>query len=58
MIFLATTLIPMTASMTAQFTDEITGIIGDLSPLWLIVIGVGVGLIVVSGIVSAIRGHH
>lgn len=34
-----------------------TGLMSDLTPLLVIIIGVAVGIIVVSAIISAIRGH-
>lgn len=33
-------------------------LIGDTQPIWLLVIGVGLGLIVFEVIVNAIRGRH
>lgn len=43
--------------MTTAMMSNITGLITDLTPLLLIVVGVGIGLIVFHAIVSAIRGH-
>jgi hypothetical protein len=46
-----------TADMTTAMMSNVTGLITDLTPLLLIVVGVGIGLIVFHAIVSAIRGH-
>ena len=43
--------------MTTAMMSNITGLITDLTPLLLIVVGIGIGLIVFHAIVSAIRGH-
>ena len=43
--------------MTTTMMSNITGLITDLTPLLLIIVGVGIGLIVFHAIVSAIRGH-
>lgn len=43
--------------MTTALLSNITGLINDLSPLLIIVVGIGIGLIVFHAIVSAIRGH-
>ena len=43
--------------MTTAMMSNITGLITDLTPLLLIIVGVGIGLIVFHAIVSAIRGH-
>jgi hypothetical protein len=43
--------------MTTDLLANISGIIGDISPFLTLIIGVGVGLIVINGIISAIRGH-
>jgi len=51
-------MINWTSQMTTDFLADITGIITDLSPLLVPVIAIGVGLIVVESIISAIRGHH
>jgi len=50
-------LINWDSGMTNTLLANITGIITDLSPLLLIIVGIGIGLIVFSAIVSAIRGH-
>lgn len=50
-------LINWTSQNTTDLLSNITGIIGDLTPLLLIIVGVGIGLIVFHGIISAIRGH-
>ena len=36
----------------------VANLIGDTQPVWLLVIGVGLGLIVFEVIVNAIRGRH
>ena len=46
-----------TSDMTTALLSNITGLINDLSPLLIVVVGVGIGLIVFHAIVSAIRGH-
>lgn len=51
------TFINWTSGMTADFFANITGIISDLSPLLVPIIAVGVGLIVIETIISAVRGH-
>ena len=43
--------------MTTALLSNVTGLINDLSPLLIVVVGVGIGLIVFHAIVSAIRGH-
>jgi hypothetical protein len=43
--------------MTTAMMSNITGLITDLTPLLLVVVGIGIGLIVFHAIVSAIRGH-
>lgn len=56
-LFLTTFIIPWTSGNTTDLIANITGVITDLTPLLTIIIGVGVGLIVVTAIISAIRGH-
>jgi hypothetical protein len=46
-----------TSDMTTAMMSNITGLITDLTPLLLIIVGAGIGLIVFHAIVSAIRGH-
>jgi len=46
-----------TDAMTTAMMSNITGLITDLTPLLLVVVGIGIGLIVFHAIVSAIRGH-
>lgn len=36
----------------------ITGIISDTQPIWLLVVGVALGLIIFEVIINAIRGRH
>ena len=50
-------IIPWDSTNTADLLDNITGVITDLTPLLTIIIGIGIGLIVVGAIISAIRGH-
>jgi len=57
-ILLPTTfMINWTSDMTNAMLADIQGIITDLSPLLVPIIAIGVGLIVVGAIISAIRGH-
>jgi hypothetical protein len=58
MLFLPTFIINWTGDMTDDLLANIQGTITDLSPLLTIVIAIGVGLIVVGAIISAIRGHN
>ena len=46
-----------TSDMTTALLSNVTGLINDLSPLLIVIVGVGIGLIVFHAIVSAIRGH-
>jgi type II secretory pathway component PulF len=50
-------IIPWESTNTTDLLASITGVITDLTPLLTIIIGIGIGLIVVSAIISAIRGH-
>jgi F0F1-type ATP synthase assembly protein I len=36
----------------------VSDLISDTSPMWILIIGVGLGLIVFEVIVNAIRGRH
>lgn len=56
--FFATFMIPWTSEMTLEMLADVRGIITDLSPLLVPIIAIGVGLIVVGAIISAIRGHQ
>lgn len=49
-------IIDWTGDMTNSFVDNIGYVISDLSAPLTIIIGVGVGLIVISAIINAIRG--
>jgi hypothetical protein len=49
--------ISWTSDMTGNVLAATTGLITDLTPLLTIIIGIGIGLIVVVAIISAIRGH-
>ncbi|MCJ7789657.1 MAG: hypothetical protein MUP69_05650 [Candidatus Atribacteria bacterium] len=51
-------MINWTSEMTTTLLADIQGIITDLSPLLVPIIAIGVGLIVVGAIISAIRGHN
>ncbi|MFA5031256.1 MAG: hypothetical protein WC495_06765 [Patescibacteria group bacterium] len=51
-------IINWTGDMTDDLLANIQGVITDLSPLLVPIIAIGVGLIVVSAIISAIRGHN
>lgn len=57
MFFLTTFIIPWESANTTDLLANITGVITDLTPLLTIIIGIGIGLIVVGAIISAIRGH-
>lgn len=57
MFFLTTFIIPWDSGNTTDLLANITGVITDLTPLLTIIIGIGIGLIVVGAIISAIRGH-
>lgn len=46
------------AGDTTEMLGYVSDLITDLTPLLIPIIAVGVGLIVVSAIISAIRGHH
>jgi hypothetical protein len=54
---LTTFIIPWDSGNTTDLLANITGVITDLTPLLTIIIGIGIGLIVVGAIISAIRGH-
>jgi hypothetical protein len=47
-----------TASMTADLWSTATSVISDLSPLMIMILGIGIALIVFYAIISAIRGHN
>lgn len=57
MFFLTTFIIPWTDTMTTNLLSNVSGIISDLSPLLVVLIAVGVGLIIFHAILTAIRGH-
>jgi len=52
-----TFILDWTPQMTTDLLANIQGTITDLSPLLVSVIAIGIGLIVVGAIISAIRGH-
>jgi hypothetical protein len=47
-----------TNDMTNTLLANTTGLLGDLTPLLTIIVGIGIGLIVFYAIVAAIRGSH
>jgi hypothetical protein len=51
-------MIPWTSEMTTEMLADVQGIITDISPLLVPIIAIGVGLIVIGAIISAIRGHN
>lgn len=53
MIF--STFIPWTASTTDSMIGQTAALLSDIMPLLEIIVGVGIALIVVSAIISAIR---
>jgi len=53
----AYTFVNWTSDMTTSLTANISAFITDISPLLIPVIAIGLGLIIISAIVSAIRGH-
>ena len=56
-MFLPTFILDWTPQMTTDLLANIQATITDLSPLLVSVIAIGIGLIVVGAIISAIRGH-
>jgi hypothetical protein len=56
-LYLPTFILNWTEQMTTDLLANIQGTITDLSPLLVSVIAIGIGLIVVGAIISAIRGH-
>jgi hypothetical protein len=57
-MFITTFMIPWTEEMTTTMLADVQGIITDISPLLVPIIAIGVGLIVIGAIISAIRGHN
>lgn len=51
-------LIPITSEMMATTVGYVVEVITDLSPLWLLIVAVGIGLIIFEVIVGTIRGRH
>ena len=48
----------ITSDMVSTTIYYVKGLIGDLSPLWIIIISVGLGLIIFEVVVGTIRGRH
>lgn len=57
-LFMFGTFITITGDMVASTTGYIRDMITDTSPIWLIIVGVGAGLIIFEVIVHAIRGRQ
>lgn len=57
-MILLTTFINWSASNTEALIGYMKDLIGDLSPLLIVIISVGLGLIIFSVIIGAIRGHQ
>ena len=55
---LLTFIIDWSASSTSQMLSNAGGLIDDLNPLLVAIIGVGLGLIIFEVIVGVIRGRH
>jgi hypothetical protein len=51
-------IINWTASSTSEMLSNAGGLIDDLNPLLVAVIGIGLGLIIFEVVVSVIRGRH
>jgi len=58
MIILLGTFLTWEAGDTTEMLGYVSDLITDLTPLLVPIIAVGVGLIIVSAIISAIRGHR
>lgn len=58
MIPIFTSIITWTASSTSEMLNNAGGLIDDLNPLLVAIIGVGLGLIIFEVVVSVIRGRH
>ena len=54
---LPTLIIDWQESMTTDFLANVQGTITDLTPLLIPIMAIGVALIIVGAIISAIRGH-
>jgi len=57
MIFL-NTFFTITEANMASTTGYVKDLIGELSPVWILVVGLGVGLIVFEVVINAIRARH
>lgn len=55
-IFLVGTFFTWTDGMTTSMLGYVSSIFADISPILIPIIGVGVGLIVITAIIHAIRG--
>lgn len=51
-------IINWTASSTSEMLSNAGGLIDDLNPLLVAIIGIGLGLIIFEVVVSVIRGRH
>ena len=56
-MFLPTFIINWTSEMTTEMLGNVEGVITDMSPLLVPIIGIGIGLIVIGSIITAIRGR-
>lgn len=52
------TFITISDSMVASTTGYIRDMIVDTSPIWIVIVGIGAGLIIFEVIVHAIRGRN
>lgn len=55
---LISTFINWDASTTNAMLGYTSAVLSDMTPLLTIIIGVGLGLIILGAIISAIRGHN
>lgn len=56
MLFLGTFITISSGDLTGMITDYVSPLLADLTPLLLIIVGVGVGLIIFYAIMKSIRG--
>jgi hypothetical protein len=52
------TFLTITGDMMASTTGYVKDVIGDTSPIWILIVGIGAGLIIFEVIVHAIRGRQ
>jgi F0F1-type ATP synthase assembly protein I len=52
------TFLTITGDMVASTTGYMRDMINDTSPIWIIIVGIGAGLIIFEVIVHAIRGRQ